>query len=288
MPSGDASVLEFNTLIEKMIAYEVETSLPTYVHDLDRSLALNERAVHVLRAMGAHEPEQLLPNDKDAQDLSEVCAFQKRIVAYVREKHGIELFLAKIVLNASKETAAVVMRDAIQNKRLPPFPTSKDAIDEYRSTFPHGHKVVLTESDGLKCGARACCIAMRQVVPDLFANVSANATSFLDLIKNEEYVDEVTKFGLQTDRVFMSDQLGIMARIWGHGWGYNFRVGVVRHGHAPILVPFQPPIANKPTHILWICNDDAEHKHGRIGHWSGMEPRTPEEKDDPSESEVFH
>ena len=92
------------------------------------------------------------------------------------------------------------------NRRLiaqppPPLvilPTHQNAS---RPTFPHGHKIVLTESDGLKCGASGCCIAMQQAVPRYFTNVSGNATSFLAMIDDEEYVDEVTELGLQTHRV---------------------------------------------------------------------------------------
>jgi hypothetical protein len=155
---------------------------------------------------------------------------------------------------------------------------STEAMVSYFECFPSGHLIIPTPSDGLRCGQFALSISLRrQLLPRVRGVQNYQVADLNRILRRQEYLDAIEGMGLVADRLLTSDQLALILQIWGRDHGLRLRLGVVRNGYLPALL-FAPAANNgdaeQPIYTVWIYNDDAEHKHGRTGHWSGLEADT--------------
>ena len=262
----------------RSIIDQVQQDLGTEIHELDRLLAVNAEIVRRVIDINTRE----VAEDQDATTLNDLLDLQESVISWVSGAYDIQLFGASVL--SDKDQSKEAMSKAIQDNALPPLPPSKEAVIAYKERFPFGYNVMSTPSDGLRCGIYALQKSMIKQLRPILPSLKVEVRRIEGLLKEPEYRQAIQDKGLHANKLLTADQLGLLTVMWGKKHKWNFRLGVVRAKHAPILLPHHD--TSEPCYILWIYNDDEEHKNGRIGHWSGLEPRLTAVLDDVSSDDV--
>lgn len=148
-----------------------------------------------------------------------------------------------------------------------------EAQNRFANDFPGGYRRLFTNGLGLRCGLFAVQRMMQDLdlpgfeVPDmdtlLQVVAEANQQAYDQVVGPHGEATQEVLSQIVNDNMFGADQLDQVVRIYGERYGANLRLGLVRTGTSPQMVPRQT--TNEDETMIWVHYDPAG-----VGHFSAI------------------
>lgn len=158
----------------------------------------------------------------------------------------------------------------------------------YYESFPHGHDIIPTSSEGLYCGLWAVIESIRAM-----GNHSISTPGISDLLaafRSEQAQKRRVLFGMTNESNFSVEQVALSLSVWGETQNLNLRLGHVIEARDPQLILYEDDKEGDATrNIIWIHNDGNNllSNDESLGHYSGMKPKEAAEDVDNSLVQVL-